>query len=209
MGTIYVALDAEAAGPKLGRHSILSIGACVVTREKLTFEERLARDLVFYRELKPQGSLVFEHNAIKVGASELMCLEKAKRREKYLDTTHPDFDPNKVLTYMQRSFDCMDWTQAFQDFGIWIRARSGSTNCFGVTDAVFFDPGIFMYGFGMCTKEPMPMRHTGICISSLYKGRTHMGAKLSDLEVHDWRIHPHRADEDAAFLADQAQLLLF
>jgi len=34
---LYVAFDVEAAGLKLGRHSVLSVAACALVREDLTF----------------------------------------------------------------------------------------------------------------------------------------------------------------------------
>ena len=36
---LYIANDVESAGGKLGIHSTLSIGAAVITPEKITFEE--------------------------------------------------------------------------------------------------------------------------------------------------------------------------
>ena len=50
---LYVALDVEAAGPKLGAHSILSIGCGAVVREDMSFNEYQAQGLTFYAEVRP------------------------------------------------------------------------------------------------------------------------------------------------------------
>lgn len=93
MKKTYIALDIEAAGNRLGHHPTLSIGACLVFRDGIpSFQEALAQGMIFYAELKPD-SLEYEYAAMQVGCSQLCCLEREKKKSRYLDVADPSFDP--------------------------------------------------------------------------------------------------------------------
>ena len=204
---IYIATDVEAAGTLLGIHPTLSLGACVVTKELLCFEEYVNQGLVFYAELKPYSDQ-FDISAMRVGCSHLICLKKLRWSDARYDPKSPIFNPLLVLQKMQS--DCEEPRLALQRFATWVRGVRNGQNVEGVTDTVFFDSGHINLGFGQHAKSPSPFGHKGIDLTSLYKGHTgRSNARLSELSVPDERKRPHRADHDAVYLAQEARVLLY
>ncbi|MFB6212737.1 MAG: hypothetical protein ABEI53_02915 [Candidatus Magasanikbacteria bacterium] len=204
---MYIVNDVETSGSKLGHHSVLSIGACVITREKLTLEEYFEKGLVFYREIQPT-SYKFEIEAMRVGCKHLMCLEELREKDSHYDPTHKDFSPLLVLKHMGKV--CKSPEKATKDFKDWIEEMSQNQEVEGVTDTVFFDGGYIDLCFGKHLKEPSPFGWEGLDLDSLYRGYTEKeGASLQELEVPDNRDKTHRADQDAVFLAQVGRKLLF
>ncbi|MBI3633528.1 MAG: hypothetical protein HY226_04520 [Candidatus Vogelbacteria bacterium] len=204
---LYIANDVEAAGHRLGVHSTLSIGACVVTREAVTFDEALARGLVFYGEMQPT-SLDFDIEAMRVGCSQLRCLEDMRKYDMRYETTHKDFDPKLVLEFMQAY--CESPGKVTEGFLKWIKQVSANRNVEGVTDTVFFDSGHLNLQFGAASKDLSPYKWSGLDLDSLYRGYVNDPyASLRNLRVLDDRAKPHRADHDAFFLAKISRILLY
>jgi len=207
--TVYVAIDVEASGSKLGLHSMLSLGACVVSREMMSYAEYNKNNLIFYAELKP-SSLLFEKEAMKVGASQLECLETARRNNPLFDPSNEIFDPYVVLQFMKE--DCETPDGAMWRFERWVKKHAGEHEVVGVTDTVFFDSGYFNLCFGSHSpsSSSSPFGWKGLDLGSLYKGyEKRSDVHLKELHVPDNRTKPHRADHDAVYLAQIAHELLF
>ncbi len=203
---VYIALDVEAAGSRLGVHSTLSLGACVITHEGLSFAEYRERGLVYYAEIKPD-SPAFNSDAMRVGCSQLQCLEEIRTTDKRYEATSEQFSPPRVLTLMSRV--CEDPRSAMRRFHAWIEKVADGREVVGVTDTVFFDSGRIDLCFGKFSDQPSPFGHRGLDLTSLYRGyRLDTRAKLKELAVIDWRSKPHRADEDAIYLAQIGKVLL-
>ncbi len=204
---LYIAVDVETAGSSLGMHSTLSLGACVFGPELLSFEDYQNLGLVFYRELKPD-SLYYEIEAMRVGCSQLMCLEEIKKSSKIFDTSSPDFEPLIVLRSMEDS--CVRIDAALKEFYSWLQGKWPGREVVGVTDTVFFDSGRINLLFGGHFPGPSPFGHGGIDLKSMYRGYTgRRSAKLKELGIPDPRSKPHRADQDATYLAMMGQFLMF
>lgn len=202
---LYITNDVEGAGSRLGHHPILSWGACVVTREPVSFEKAVRAGLLFYRELRP-ASLNFEEEALRVAARELMCLGGLSSRPEF-NPDHNSFDPVAVLRFMQTK--CMSIEDAVKEFHQWIKVVGQGKEVEGVTDTVFYDSGRIDLCLGS-SEQKSPYGWSGTDLDSLYRGYTkRKDANLRELNVPDTRIHPHRADEDAHFLADIARELLY
>lgn len=203
----HITLDVEAAGSRLGEHGTLSLGACAVSRERLSFAEYARRGLVFYAELRPI-SLAFEIEAMRVGCSKLMCIEERRRRDPRYDPTHEAFDPALVLSFMNEYCESRD--EALARFAAWIERVSAGRRVIGITDTVFFDGGHVHLCFGMHLNRLSPFGWSGLDLDSLYRGYAgRADANLRELGVPDTREHPHRADHDAVFLAHLAHELLY
>lgn len=206
---IYIANDVESAGSRLGVHSTLSWGACVITREALSFEEYVNKGLVFYTELRPDSEC-YEIEAMRVGCSQLSCLERCLDGCAY-DTNSPDFRPDAVLELMQRN--CERPVVAVSSFHWWveqIKKQFKDEKVVGVTDTVFFDGGRVDALLGKYSVLPSPFGHSGLDMDSIYRGYVKRAdAKLKELGVPDTRTRPHRADHDAVYLAQMARELLF
>jgi hypothetical protein len=204
---VYIANDVEAAGSRLGIHSTLSFGAAVITREELSFKDYWSRDLVFYAELQPTSSL-FEVEAMRVGCSQLICLEKIKKEKPQYNTSSKDFDSRSVLAYM--AYNCEYSVKAMKRFHEWIEKVSVGQRVVGVTDTVFFDGGRVDLLLSHFADKPSPYGHTGINLKQILQGHTrNQKASLSSLRVPDMRTKPHRADHDAVDLALRGRELLF
>lgn len=202
-----ISLDTEAAGHNPYRHSTLSIGTCLITRDKPSFAERVERGLVFYAEIKPH-SLECTEAAMRVGCSQLQCLEEIRRQDPRYDTKHAEFDPNLVLRHMQNV--CEEPSMAMERFRAWIERVRNANEVEGVVDTVFWDSVYINLCFGIYSSAPSPFGWKGLDIQSLYQGYTKKaGADLRELGLVDNREKPHRADHDAAFLADIAHELIF
>jgi len=205
---IYIALDVESAGSSLGIHSTLSVGACVIDRDELSFEEYRQKGLVFYAELQPD-SRAFETDAIKVGASKLVCLEDLVRAGvKQFDVSCSEFSGLKTLTKMECI--CESPAAAMLRFEVWVEKVRAGREAIGVTDTVFFDGGRIDYLFGKYCHGPNPFGWSGLDLDSIYRGYAQRSdANLKELGVPDQREYPHRADEDAIYLAQVGRELLF
>lgn len=206
-GKVYVVNDVEAAGNLLGVHPTLSLGACVVVRDPLSYEEYLQGGLVFYAEIQP-SSLKFNLEAMRVGCSHLECLEDIRKTDPRYDPTNREFRADLVLKRMQEV--CEDPASALNRFWNWAEKIGEEKSLEGVTDTVFFDSGHINLCFGVYTERLSPFGWTGLDLDSLYRGYTkRAGANLRELNVPDTRQKPHRADHDAVFLAQIARVLLY
>ena len=204
---LYIANDVEAAGSRLGLHSNLSLGACPIIAKNLSFSECDKKGLIFYAELKTDA-VQYEMASMRIGCSQLVCLEKIKKENSRYDPNSHDFKPKLVLEYMQDI--CEDPGSVMRRFGDWIEKLSCNGKVVGVLDTVFFDSGHLNLFFGKHGLGRSPFGWKGLDLASLYKGYTQRsGAKLEELGVVDMRTKPHRADQDAFFLARIGKVLLF
>jgi len=204
---IYIANDVEAAGKRLGFHPTLSLGACLVTREKLDYADYQERGLIFYAEIKPH-SMECEIDAMRVGCLHLECLEEVRQSDSRYDPTSQNFNPKLVLERMRSV--CEDPRMAMERFREWVRRVTGGKWVQGVIDTAFFDSGHVNLCFGTNTDNGSPFGWGGIELNSLHRGYTgRKNAKLKQLGVPDTREKPHRADHDAVLLAQVARVLLY
>lgn len=193
---LYVAFDVEAAGPHLGVHSTLSVGACAVVRDALNFREYCEKGLVFYAELKP-ASRAFDEKALRVGSSELVCLEDVPSEGK-------SFDGAAVLEHMAAV--CEEPTAAAIRFRAWLESVSGGRPVIPLVDTVFFDSCRVSLWLHV---EGFSLGHSGRDLKSVYQGFAgRANARLKELHVPR-NAKPHRADYDAVELAQKARVLLF
>ncbi len=210
MPPCYIALDVEAAGGKLGHHSTLSLGACVVRPEPLSFEQASEKGLVFYAELKPEYMRNWDIDAMRVGCSHLVCLEELRKEDPRYDSKSPAFDCLLVLNHMKDV--CESGPDAIARLEAWIDTVARGRDVIGVTDTVFFDSGHFNLCFGLYSRKLgiSPFGWGGLDMASLYKGYSRQPyARLKDLGIKDDRAKPHRADHDAAYQARIASKLIF
>ncbi len=204
---IYIANDVEASGPRLGVDNVLSLGACVMSRERLTHQEYVERGLVFYSEIRPTNLNGFIPESMRVGCLHLDCLEALRVNYKKYDPTYISFDPRLVLIHMQRV--CESAQEVAKNFRAWVRRVAKGRKVVGVTDTVFFDGG-FINLLLASLDSPSPYGWTGLDLDSVYRGYAgRADASLSELGVVDRRIKPHRSDHDAVYLAQTGQVLLF
>lgn len=207
--TVYIALDVEAAGSALGFHPTLSIGAAVVTRNRLTFSELDKKGLVFYGEMKPL-SFEFEMEAMRVACSHLQCLDEVKQYNVEFDSNHARFNPARVLRMMNSI--SADPTDVFSSFQQWILTLSRGQDVVGVCDTTFFDSSHINLGFGFGLHSMSPFGWKGLDLASLYRGMTGKeNAKLGESSaIGEYKgFLKHRADHDAVFLARITHHLLF
>lgn len=207
MGRLYIANDVESAGGKLGIHSTLSIGAAVITPEKIAFDDYWNRGLVFYIELSPE-SFAHDLKAMRVGCSQLMCLEKIKLKDPRFDSASSQFNPTEVLKLMENSCELVG--SAMDRFATWVESiRKGEDKVIGVTDTVFFDGGRIDLCFGRYHGQS-PYGWNGLDLDSVYRGyMRNAHASLKELGIPDERTKPHRADHDAVQLAQIGRVLLY
>jgi len=216
---IYIANDVESAGSKLGVHSTLSWGACVIAREELSFNEYFNRRLVFYAELQPD-SWLYEMEAMKVACSQLMFKQKVFVSRSFLphaalanplDVDSSEFDPTLLLNTMMSY--CEHPMVAVNRFNAWmeeVKKEFKDEKVTGVTDTVFFDGGRVDELLSKYSNKPSPYGHSGLDLDSVYRGYAKRAdAKLKELGVPDERTKPHRADHDAVYLAQIGRELLF
>jgi hypothetical protein len=204
---VYIANDVEAAGHRLGIHTTLSIGACVVTREPLTFDEASDKRLVFYAELRPI-SAEYEFKAMKKGCLHLECLDEIRKVDSRYNPEHKDFDPKLVLELMDAN--CESPRGAVQRLSEWTSWVSNGGEVEGVVDTVFFDSGHYNLNFGLNIASRSPYKWNGLDIGSMYRGMTgNPDARLSGLGVNDDRQKPHRADHDAHYIAKVTSKLIY
>lgn len=206
MDKIYIANDIECAGAGVGKHSILSWGACVVTEQPFSLAELKAKNLVFYIEIQPT-SKEYEIEAMKIGCLGLECLEELKSRDVRYDPKKDDFDPSLVLDQLQKTGipvrDAVD--RALE----WLDQVSGGREVDPVVDTVFFDSAFLQWLFAHCDKKS-PYGWSGTDLDSLYRGYTrNMNGKLSDLALPDTRGTTHCALDDAIFMAEIARELIY
>ena len=190
---LYISIDVEAAGPKLGADSILSIGCCTVVRENLSFEEYCARGLVFYAEIKPIFSSSYKQTAMRVGCSHLECLEELRRTDPRYDPNSDSFQSMLVLQHMQQV--CEYGGDVATRLCSWLDGLHGlkKRELVPIVDTVFFDGGHANLLFGMSGLDS-PFGHKGLDLASLYRGFARReSARLSEIEVQKIE-KPHKAD---------------
>ncbi len=213
---IYIANDVESAGSKLGVHSTLSWGACVITRDAIDFQDYFDRGLVFYAELKPEN-WNFEMQSIKVGCAQLVGLKSRDfNGEIYpslscFDVNSASFNPILVLDQMsQRGEHPVVAVNRFHGWIEKIKKEFKDEKVIGVTDTVFFDGGRVDLLLSQHSDRPSPFGHKGLDLDSIYRGySSRADASLKKLCFLDQRTKPHRADHDAVYLAQVARELLF
>ena len=146
---------------------------------------------------------------MKVGCSQLVCLEEIKLKDPRFNSTSPQFNPKEVLKLMENN--CEALLYAMWRFSNWIGNINKERNkIIGVTDTVFFDGGRIDLLFGRYLEGNSPYGWSGLDLDSVYRGyMRNKSASLKTLGVPDERTKPHRADHDAVFLAQQARVLLY
>jgi hypothetical protein len=203
---IFIAMDFESAGGRLGAHSTLAWGACVIIPELISFRDYWENGLVFYSEMAPD-SVIFEPDAMKVGCSQLECLESLRSTEPLYDPASPDFSPAEVMCYMW--LECEAPWQAIERFMRWLKGVAIGREPISVTDTVIFEGGRLSQLFGLYWHKPNPFGWGGLNLDSIYRGYAgKKDAKLRELGLADVREKPHKADQDAVFLAIIARELL-
>ncbi|MEK7628309.1 MAG: hypothetical protein AAB421_02745 [Patescibacteria group bacterium] len=204
--TVYIALDVETTGSRLGVDSMLSIGACVVPREPKSYEDMVREGFVFYEELKPT-SFEYIPAAIRVGASELDALKSCSHIPRMFPK-NPFFEPREAIRYLQDV--CTYPPTAMRRFAKWIEDMGRFKRIEPVVDTVFFDSGWINLAFGVHLGVESPFGYSGLDLDSLWRGATGKEkARLKEIGLVDDRKRPHKADEDAAFLAKIAQRVLY
>lgn len=219
---LYVALDVEAAGPNSIMHSTLSIGACVVmppfsTPNFIPFEEKVRQGLVFYAELQPH-SILSAHKAMRVGCLHLECLEEIRRTDERYDPHSLHFSTDKVLWHMKNV--CEHPKQAMGRFLQWLQTHGEGKELVGVVDTTNFDSVRITNEFSRVFGES-PFGHKGLDLYSMHRGYAMYqeeeypkGPKASLKHfAKEFVSLPkpkklHKADQDAAYVADVASLLL-
>lgn len=217
MEKVYIALDVESSGPRLGAHSLLSIGACVVTSKPLSVEQAMAQGLGFYAETHPR-STEFSYPAMKVGASELDALKEHHRDlEKGLKRDsipryypgHNAFEPALALQYLQETARCEPVPAAMRRLKKWVEGHSQRKNVVGVVDTTFYDSAWVNYYCTCSSLDPI-FGHLGLDLRSVWAGMTdNPDASLSTVGVRGENKRPHHALHDAVWLAEAASIVLF
>ena len=203
----YITFDVETAGGKLGRHPTISVGACVVPEEDIHFAEYYERSLVFYAELKPEFH-AYEKEAMRVGCSHLQCLENIRASHPGYEPNHDKLRPDLVLELMQER--CEDPAKAMERLLAWVDQVSDGEDVEAVTDTVLFDGGHVDRLLGVHAQRQSPFGWGGLDLDSLFRGYTgDEDASLSELNLPDPRPKPHRADQDAVYIAQVAHDLLY
>jgi DNA polymerase III epsilon subunit-like protein len=203
---LYITLDVEAAGHRLGHHSTLSIGAAVVSRTPRTFDEYTAAGHIFYTELKPIDRAA-DMEAMRIGCLHLICLEDKRRTDPRFDPEHAEFDPVAVLELLDEVGE--EPEHAVQRFREWIQTVSAGRPVVGITDTVFFDGGHINYAFGQYSEPVSPFGWAGLDLDSVYRGYAgRADASLKELDLPK-PLKLHRADHDAAYLAERARVVLY
>lgn len=205
---LYIANDIETSGPRLGRDSILSWGACVVTPEALAKAERQERGMVYYDELQPLSD-DFVYEAMKVGCLGLRCVNIVKREDPRYDASSPFFRPHFVLEELVR--DGTPPEVATMKLAHWLMSWAERTDSQVelVTDTVIFDASFLNYYFQVF-RGGNPYGHAGLDLDSYYRGFCKSrSANLKNLGIVDDREVPHCAEDDAIFLAKLARELLY
>lgn len=203
---LYIANDIECAGSMLGVHSALSWGACIVTAEEISRDEKIRRGLTFYVEFKPQSNY-YELEAMRVGCVGLRCIENMLNDSRY-DTTSQQFEPQLVLNALAESGETVQ--TGVERFMKWLNTLTDeNTKIIPVINTAFFDSCFIKYLFGIA-KIQSPYGWSGIDLDSLYKGYTkNIDNKLNELGIVDNRQIAHCALDDSILIADIARELIF
>jgi len=202
---VFIVNDVECSGQIIGVHGVLSWGACVVTPDSLTRNERIERGLTFYAEFQPLTKH-YSIDAMRVGSVGLRCIGAFKGLSAY-DVASEEFNPERVLEALRDFGESVyAGTRRFKD---WLKSVAGTDEVVGVTDTVFFDAGFINYLFGF-VGEHSPYGHKGIDLDSLCRGYArNMNCGLRWLSVPDARETPHCALDDAMHLANIASRLIY
>ena len=202
---LYIANDIEMAGPRVGVHSLLSWGACVVTEEKFSKEELLKQGLAYYDEIQP---ITWEYNedAMRVGCLGLRCLDECQALPAY-NPRSEHFEPRLVLELLHRKGTHP--MIATLDFQKWIAHVGRGCEIVPVVDTVFFDSAHILYYFSQFSSHN-PYGHAGIDMDSFFRGyRKNMSATLGGATQHIDRGVHHNALDDAIFLATISREIIY
>lgn len=202
---LYIVHDIECSGNRVGIHSVLSWGACVVTPDFRSTDNLIENGLTFYTELRPQFDQ-FETDAMKVGSAGLHCLRDQKDL-KY-DVSSIEFQPNAVIELLREHGEELE--SALERFRIWLESlKKDDQEIIHVVDTVFFDSVFLQYLFSLVDMQS-PFGWKGMDLASLYLGYSgNMGGNLRELGIADDREVAHCALDDAIFLSKIARELIF
>ncbi len=208
MDKVYIVIDVETTGDRIGVDSMLSLGACVVPRVKRTFAEQKMLGEIFYVEMKPT-SLYYVPAAVAVGASKLVALGPVWDKPMFIPG-HTACNVPEMLRYLQDSEVTVFPATAMRKFAAWVQKVGHLKHVVGVTNTTFFDSGWNNY---YCTTHgdfaPL-FGWLGIDLRSFWGGATgNPDAKLKTAHDEGDRPFKHRADHDACAHAETARVVLF
>jgi ribonuclease T len=150
----YVSVDVESSGLTPGKYSMLSLGACIVDDETLTF----------YTELKPI-SKNFNYDAMKVGCLGLECIKDATTEE--LNPRSQNFKPEKILEVLSAKGE--EPSKAMEKFEKWILKSTEGFRPVEVAAPIKFD-GMFTAWYFDNFLGRNPLGYSGEDINSMYRG---------------------------------------
>lgn len=206
---LYIVNDVECTGWVVGFHSVISWGACVVTQEDLPYDERVARGLTFYSEMKP-ATKNWNLDAMRVACTGITNLEGLQGDPRYVCHS-PEFDPALTLQLLEFAGEPIhSMAHRFERWLMTLTGGDADVEVVPIVDTTFFDPGFIQHLFGLDGWEKTPYGYAGIDLDSMYRGMTgRMDANLRELGLVDKRATAHRSLDDAMFLADIARTLIF
>lgn len=192
----YISVDVETSGQTEGKHSMLSLGACLVDDINVQF----------YRELKPI-SFEFEIEAIKVGCKGLHCL-KSYRGELFGKSLNPeseDFEPHYVLNILDKEGVFPE--EAMQEFEEWILKNTKEYEPIIAAAPILFD-GKFISWYFSSFLGHNPFGYSGEDINSMYRGfKRDVNASIKQLNMRTGELS-HNALEDAVQQAKEFKHVL-
>lgn len=207
---LYITVDVKRTGPVIGTHSMLSIGACVVTRKDLSLSELHDRDQIFYVEMKPV-SHDYDIPRFRADGARLASLHETKATEPLFCPVHSAFNPRMTLQFLQDTGSCVSPGTAIRSFDNWFRSISRMKHAIAVIRG---NADVFGWVNHYCGKyggiNPI-FECGGVDLSSLWMGtiRTPADPNIETIGVEYDRALRHRADHDAVWLAKTARVVLY
>ncbi len=193
----YYSVDLELSGKNVGKHSILSIGACIVGE----------RGKQFYRELKP---LSFEHSerAMRAGSMGLQCLTPKLRKSSNYDPEHRFFRPDLVLKLLYK--EGFSPEEAMKELLGWIDQTRDQAEPILLAKPIIVDiPFIHWYAKKYCGGLGC-LSEDGIeDLEESYRSLVNRkDASVKELNVMDNRAELHNALDDAVYQAEQFEKII-
>lgn len=177
----YISIDVEASGPIPGEHSMLSLGACVVRNQSLTF----------YSEFKPI-SPCYSLAAMKVASLGLKCIEGSTDNE--LNPNSTEFSPMSVLESL--AWKGAEPKEGMQKFREWIGEVCGSKLPVLCGSPIVFD-GMYVKWYMHRYLDEDINGYDTEDIRSMYRGQTgNRDAQLWQIGLRKGKMS-HNALEDA------------
>ncbi|MBI1999263.1 MAG: hypothetical protein HYS74_01240 [Parcubacteria group bacterium] len=196
--TVYIAINLRTSGPDLHKHSILALGAAVVTSSPLSPAELFGRALCFYAELSPR-TLNFDRDALRIACRGLGCFNLYEHRnDPRVDPEDWRWDPDYALQALTKNGTPSGL--AIKRVVSWANIVRGDHDIEPVFDTTIFDPPFWKFYLDLYAAGH-PFGWRGLQLKSFWEGRTSLGNSLKnlDIDVHDLR--PNHARSDAIFLA--------